>query len=60
MLCEGDADFRNMRSLFGDVLGVLNLLHQTVKVLMHLVHMCEFLFSLGDFESLNIGIDLLG
>jgi hypothetical protein len=49
-----------MRSLFGDVLGVLNLLHQTVKVLMHLVHMCEFLFSLGDFESLNVGIDLLG
>jgi len=43
-----------------NLLLLLNLLHQTIKVLMHFVLMCHLVFTLAHFKSLNIGMYFLG
>lgn len=53
------ADLGDMRGLLGDLLLLLDLSHQTVKVLMHLVLMMYLVLALGGLESLDIGMDLL-
>ena len=51
------SDLGDMRSFLGDLLLLLDLPHQTVKVLMHLVLMMYLVLALGGLESLDVGMD---
>ncbi len=48
-----------MRSFLRNLLLLLNLLHQSIKVLMHFALMSQLVFTFADFKSLNISMNFL-